>query len=452
MKAKRRPASLRRRLLLTVMLGTPAVWLLALVSSFWGASEEINELFDTQQMRLAQQVFAVLPDPPTATASAPPSRASGAAELEDMAVAAWDRSGRLLLSDREGLALPFRPDVAGFLDVDTENAPWRVYYLSLPGSQTIVAVGQRLGERNELIRNLLLSQLGPWLLMLAMLLVVLYSGLRSALSPVFTLASNIESRPSSDLQPLPENELPSELLPLVQAINRLFARITEAVQHDRRFTADAAHELRTPLAAIQAQWELANATSDPAMRIQASSNVSRGLERMSSLVSQLLALARIDTVTATSFEGRIAWDAAIGNALPDVLALADTRKVGIDVDWVVDSTSALPVVGSADLIVAALRNLVDNAIRYSLPNSRVSIRCEAEAISVIDQGAGVPDALLPRLGDRFFRAGGQETMGSGLGLSIVDRIARLHGLALVLQNLPDGGFAASLRRAQRSHL
>ncbi len=465
--------SLQRRLLLIVLVGAPVVWLLALGFSLWRAQHEINELFDTQQVRLAQQVYAVLPAyaaAPERSSSAgvapsmpvgplapaappvPPGPAAGGTELEDLSIAAWDTSGRLLLSDREGIALPFRTDVVGFTNVGDPGVAWRVYYLNPASSSAIVAVGQRLGERDELIRDLLLGQLAPWLLMLLLLLLVLSFGVRKALAPVVTLARDIETRPSTDLRPLSLRHLPTELMPLVAAINRLFVRITESVEHDRRFTADAAHELRTPLAATRAQWEVASAAADPALRRQASSNVNQGLDRMSGLVSQLLALARLDSVSSASFERKIDWNDVVTRALSDVLALADERSIEIDVQWEAEPEATLPLVGSSELITAAIRNLADNAVRYAPAGSRVSIRCNTDAVTVLDTGPGVPEAMLPRLGDRFFRGGGQETLGSGLGLSIVGRIARLHGLALTLGNRPGGGFSASLSRAVRTSL
>ena len=461
--------TLQRRLLLIVLVGAPAVWLLALVIGAWSARNEINELFDTEQVRMAQRVAALLAAmPPTggdaarqaqgpvlvpglpelasdASAASAGAGADGDAELGDMSVAAWDDAGRLRFADAEGPELPYRAGATGFVEIgDSER--WRIYYHALPSPGGSVAVGQAVREREELIQGLMLGQVGPWLLMLALLLPVLYLGVRRTIAPMVSLAGGIETRPSSDLRPLPTEGLPGELRPLVEALNRLFARITESIEHDRRFTADAAHELRTPLAATRAQWEVATESADPRQRAQAQANVASGLDRMSQLVSQLLALARLDAVRTVDFGCKVDWRGLVEQAVSGMLALADDQAVEIDVHWLVDAEAVLPVVGNPELLAVALRNLLDNAVRYGGGGAQVEIVLDAGSIRVLDRGPGVPPAKLRRLGDRFFRAGGQETIGSGLGLSIVQRIARLHGLELVPANRDGGGFSAELRR------
>jgi two-component system sensor histidine kinase QseC len=461
--------TLQRRLLLIVLVGAPAVWLLALAIGAWSARKEINELFDTEQVRMAQRVaglLSALPRVPSGddraeaaplivkdlspVASVVPGSAhpDGDAELGDMSVAAWDAAGRLQFADPEGPSLPYRADLTGFVTLGSDRDRWRIYYQALPAPGGSVAVGQAVKEREELIQGLMLGQVGPWLLMLALLLPVLYFGIRRTMAPVVSLAGGIENRPSSDLRPLSTEGLPGELRPLVEALNRLFARITDSIEHDRRFTADAAHELRTPLAATRAQWEVASESADPQQRAQARARVASGLDRMSQLVSQLLALARLDAVRTVEFTRKVDWRELVEQTVNTVLPLADEHGVEIEVQWEVDAASALPVVGSPELLAVALRNLLDNALRYGSSGSQVEIVLDAGSVGVLDRGPGVRPELLPRLGDRFFRAGAQETIGSGLGLSIAQRIARLHGLELGLANRAGGGFRAELRRGE----
>src|SRR5690606_25343580 len=141
------------------------------------------------------------------------------------------------------------------------------------------------------------------------------------------------------------------------------------------------------------------------------------------------------------------WRDLVERTVPAVLDLADSREVEFDVRWLVDAEAVLPVVGSPELLSIALRNLLDNGVRYGDVGSRVEIVLDAGSISVRDRGPGVLPELLPRLGDRFFRVAGQSTIGSGLGLSIAGRVARLHGLELLLENRAGGGFCATLQRA-----
>ena len=443
-----RQRSIQRQLLLFVALGTPLVWLAALGVSLYGGNKEINELFDTQQVRFAELVSSVLATDGNVVPSAGPrergtAHLKDAAELEDFAVAVWNQSGALRFSEQNGVDLPFRPGFSGFADLSLGDA-WRVYYLNVPDADAIVAVGQRSYERAELLGDILLAQLLPWMAMLVLLVAVLSIGIRQALAPAVALARDIEVRPSGDLRAIPTRELPNELVPLVGAINRLFGRISEAIEHERRFTADAAHELRTPLAATRAQWEVMERTKDPEQRAAASRHVTSGLMRMSGLVTQLLALARLDAVEAASFERQIDWEVLIEQAVRESLPLANERAIEFAIEWPV--RRPLPLMGNPELIVSALRNLIDNAVRYAPVGSTITIVCDTDHISVHDEGPGVPDSVLPKLGQRFFRHAGQQTVGSGLGLSIVRRIAHLHSLRLHLSNREGGGFTASLGR------
>ena len=173
-----------------------------------------------------------------------------------------------------------------------------------------------------------------------------------------------------------------------------------------------------------------------------------GIERSSRVVSQLLALSRVDAIRSPAFEEPIDWCSALSAALSEVLDLAEERRTTVDVVWTASARDTLPMIASPDLITAALRNLLDNAVRYSPPESSVKVVCRTDAVSIVNEGPGVAEELIPRLKERFFRAGGLDTCGSGLGLSIVERIAALHGLALTLGNRPDGGgFQATLCRA-----
>src|SRR5690606_13996669 len=152
---------------------------------------------------------------------------------------------------------------------------------------------------------------------------VLYIGVRRTMSPVKALARHIEGRRSDDRRPLPVDSLPEELKPLVSALNRMFRRVAGVLEQERRFTADAAHELRTPIAAIRSQWEVAAASPDAAQRARASALMLTGIERSSRVVSQLLALSRVDAMRSPAFEERIDWCRVVGDALSEVLDLAE---------------------------------------------------------------------------------------------------------------------------------
>lgn len=448
--------TLQRRLILWVLILTPLAWLLTTAGTYWQARHEINELYDTDMVRLAEQVHALLP----ALHSTPPSAGQpnrpvtkgdmGDAAPGDLAVSAWLPDGTPLLADTDGYLLPRSPGTEGFLETTVNDERWRVYYQTDDSHGWRIAVGQRLGERNELVSTYLLGQAFLWLIGLPLLLLALSWAVRQALSPVRRLSEHIAQRNPDDPSLLDNSEAPAELRPLIKALNHLIERVSGALEHERRLTADAAHELRTPLAGVRAQWELASRAPSDAQRNAANLKVRAGLDRMERLIEQLLALARLENTHAPTFKTPIDWQQIMESAISDCLMLSGQRNTDIEVRWLPDATSALPLVGDENLLSLLMRNLIDNAVRYSPPGSCVLIEAEPSRIRVIDQGNGVPSELIARLGDRFFRAAGQDQPGSGLGLSISRHIAHLHGLSLSFQNEPGAGLVVTLAREPSS--
>ena len=431
--------TLQRRLLVLLLAGAPLAWALAVGFALWRAHLEINELFDTQQVRLAQQVAALLP---AAQLDGQPRQApvplagGGAAELEDLSIAVWNGRGELLLADREGSALPFDAAAEGFVDLRIGDAPWRVYYLRGTGPWR-VAVGQATEERGEVLRDLLAGQLLPWLLMLPVLLAVIAASVRRGLRPVREIAREVQQRRADSLAPLPIASAPAELQPLLSSMNDLFARIERALEHERRMTADAAHELRTPLAALRAQWEAAQLATGDAERARANARIGEGIERLSRLVSQLLSLASAEGSGTPVYAEGVDWHRVVQKALSDCLPLLDSSGTEVTVGWP-EAGAPLPMTGDEVLLATLVRNLVDNAVRYSPPKSLVAVRFTTESLVIEDRGPGLSEAHLARLGDRFFRPAGQAQSGSGLGISIVRRVAELHGLAVRFEGRDDG--------------
>lgn len=431
--------TLQRRLLQLLLVGAPLIWLVAVGFALWRADLEINELFDTQQVRLAQQVAALLPSarldgqpltPPAVTAAA------GAAELDDLSIAVWNARGERLLADREGVSLPFDAQAAGFVARVLDGESWRIYYLPGNGAWR-VAVGQKTEERTELLRDLLASQLLPWLLMLPVLLAVLAAAVRRGLRPVREIAHQVQVRRVDSLAPLPLADVPAELRPLLTAMNDLFARIDAALEHERRLTADAAHELRTPLAALRAQWEAAQLAPDAAGRARAHAQIGVGIERLGRLVSQLLLLAGIESRGAPVFTEAVAWRRVVEGALSDSLPLIESTGSEVVVEWPPGDAAPLPLLGDEALLATLVRNLIDNALRYAPPGTQVMVRFGATSLTVEDEGPGLSREHLARLGGRFYRPPGQAQSGSGLGISIVRRVAELHGLDVRFENRND---------------
>ena len=440
--------SLQRRLLFFLLMCAPLVWGLALLVSANRARHEVNELYDTELIRLARQVQSTLPGLAVANgAASEPTPADGAADLRDLAIAVWNAEGRLLVTDREGTELPHRPDASGFVDVKLGGDDWRVYYLQSARGTWLVAAGHRLYERDEIVQKVVSSQLLPWFLVLPVLLVAMAVAIRQALAPVRVLAEDLQRREADDLQKVPAALIPVELRPLFAAMNGLFGRIEATMARERRFTADAAHELRTPLAVLRAQWEVARLSADGGERSNALASLGAGLDRMDRMVGQLLALSRVDAAERPAHDEPVPWHRIVGQVMNDVLPLAERRRIELACDWPEAGAPPFALRGDTDLLTLLLRNLVDNAVRYAPAGSEATLRFAADGLSVESAGPPLPAETIARLGDRFHRPAGQTESGSGLGISIAQRIAALHGLVLRYRPRADGsGLVAELRK------
>jgi two-component system sensor histidine kinase QseC len=233
--------------------------------------------------------------------------------------------------------------------------------------------------------------------------------------------------------------------PLVRALNRLLGRLRVTLDNERRFTADAAHELRTPLAALKIHAQVAQASTDPEDRGHALAQMVSGVERTSRLVEQLLRLARLDPMQGLQETQPVDLNALIHAAEADLADQAARQGRQIDV---VAGDEPVVLQGDADMLHVALRNLLENALRHTPAGSHIEMTLARDArevrLSVADDGPGVPQEELDRLGERFYRGSNVTTEGSGLGLAIVQRIALLHGARLELRNRAAGGLAATL--------
>ena len=423
--------SLQRRLLVYLALCAPLVWGLAFLYSLDRVRHEVDELFDTELIRFAQQLQASVPVQPEGGLWSPPNgpRNTGEADVRDLAVAVWDARGRLVANDREGGLLRRRADASGFMEDTIAGERWRVYYLQSPDGSRLVATAQKTYERDEVVRALTLSQLVPWLLVLPVLLAAMAWAVRRALAPLTTLSRQLSQRRADDLAPLPPEAAPSELRPLLAAMNGLFSRIGELLVRERRFTADAAHELRTPMAFLRAQWDVVRRSED-AQRRQAEAKFEGGLDRLERLVAQLLTLSRADAADVARLTAEIDWPQVVEQVASELLPLLRRRRIELACEWPAGGRPALPILGDPDLLAALLRNLVDNAARYSPEAGTVTLRMGRECIEVENEGPPLAPETLAAMGSRFARSAGQQEPGSGLGVSIARSIAQLHGLVL----------------------
>jgi signal transduction histidine kinase len=298
--------------------------------------------------------------------------------------------------------------------------------------------------RDEIVEALGEALVWPLAMALPALALAIWLGVGSGLRPLRELRAQLARRGAADLAPLDTARAPQEIEPLVAELNRLFGRIEHALQRERRLTADAAHELRTPLAVLSTQAQVARHAAGEAARNEALDALVGGAERAARLIEQMLTLARLEAGQLGEHAQRV----ALHEVAREALAEAAPRALQKNIDISLEEGPPAAVQGHAGLLATLVRNLVDNAVRYTPPGGRVgvSVRPESKVVrlEIVDNGPGVPPAELARLGERFHRLAAPGESGSGLGLSIVLRIAELHRGRVRFANAAGGGLVVTV--------
>lgn len=439
--------SLQSRLTRLLLGLFATVWLATTVLAWFDARHEVEEILDSHLAQAAALLVAQPPQAPEAGAQArifTPVLHRYAAKT---ALQVW-ADGQLLLRSATAPEQPLAPQARpGFQTVTLGEQPWRVFVTAggLPGQQ--VQVGQAVAARDDVLWAMWRSTLWPLLLALPLLGLGLWVVVRHALRPLHALGQTLHARsPDALQQHIPEQGLPLEMRPMVQALNQLFVRIESLLASERRFTADAAHELRTPIAAIRAHAEVALRASTEAQRQQALSRTLTGCDRATHLVTQLLMLSRLE---AEAMPALRTVDLAL--VARQVLAELAPRALAQGQQLSLEAAQGWSLQGDEALLAVLLRNLVDNALQHAGAGAQIQLSVQQAQrtmqLCVDDSGPGLAAADLARLGERFFRPAGTRASGSGLGWSIASRIALAHGLQLDAQRSTRlGGFCARLRQ------
>lgn len=329
--------------------------------------------------------------------------------------------------------LPLSSEVSdGIQTITTKEEPWRIFVATLNKDERLV-VAQKIAIRDEVARESATATLIPYAILIPVMLFIIGYLVRQMFKPVTQLAKELDSRTEQDLHEVSKVNLPMEIVPFVAAINRMLKRVDHSVSQQRRFIADAAHEMRTPLTALTLQAELfeTEAMSEQA-RVRLST-LKSGLERTRLLLNQLLALARAQQETSPE-NNQVSVQDAFRLALEDLMPLAEAKQVDVGV---LTQQDAFLRVGKFDLL-AILKNLLHNAIQYTPEGGHVDLSLETQhgkvIIKIIDAGPGIPEAERERVFDPFYRVMGNDKQGSGLGLSIVKTIAERIGAEIHLHD------------------
>jgi signal transduction histidine kinase len=425
--------SLLRRLWLWMTVSVVVVGLGTAALSYFFAYEEAYELQDAQLRQIASLVHRW-------------GEVSGNAL--NPAGADVDKDARIVVQrlgappGPQGLNLPANlPD--GMQVVHADGHDWRVFVRSGPSGR--IAVAQRTDLRSDAAIDSAQRTLFPLLALVPLLALLAAVVVRRALRPLRQLAHGVDARNEADLQPLPEADVPQEVLPFVHSINRLLARLAAAMEQQRRFVADAAHELRTPIAVLSMQVDNLKPLQLPPAAQERVNALQQGLRRARAVVEQLLSLARSQGGQTVHWQS-IDPVAVLRDVIADLLPLAESRNI----DLGLDHADALQLRTDPALLYTLLRNATDNAVRYTPSGGRVDLRLRQEGNAAVfevqDTGPGIAPEDIERVFSPFVRLPGAAGEGSGLGLSIARQIAQRLGGEVTLGNAPAGGLILRYRQ------
>lgn len=442
------PASLRVRLLVFLLAAIVLTAAVQGLLAYRSALAEADALFDYQMQQTAYALRAGLP---------PDARASGSSLPEyrndELIVQVWTNEGLRIFESAVGAALPQKA-VLGFTEVQARGISYRVF--SLQTRSQVIQVAQDMGVRRAMARALALRSLIPLAVMAPLLALAVWWAVSRLLLPVQRVRGQLARRRPDELTPVSTAGLPSELQPLVQEFNALLARVRQAFEAQQHFVADAAHELRSPLAALRLQLQGLQRAPDADARALSMERLGSGIDRATRLVEQLLALARQEAQLAAGAPPEPVRLADLARqAVLDAVPAAQRRGIDLGLSPLTPQVEGITVPGHAQALAILLRNLLDNAIKYTPQGGRVDVALQAGpddvTLRVDDSGPGIAPEERERVLQRFHRGAVPQggAAGSGLGLAIADSIARLHGTHLELASAPRlGGLGVSLRLAR----
>lgn len=419
---KRLRESVQLRLSLVLSLAILLVALLASVFAFVSALDEAHE----QQDETLRQV-AVLFDRQHMTLQYPEGKAMADDDEESRVVIQYLADGKQSpAATDELMPLPFPTTLAdGLSTVEVAGEAFRVLVRTTARGERI-AVAQEIDARNKEARESAWRSLLPFLILLPVLLLVVGDLVRKLFRPIAALAAEVDQRAEQELHPLDEQHLPTEIRPFVIAINRLLERVAQSMQTQRRFVADAAHELRSPMTALSLQAERLAAAEMPAAARERLLPLSRGIERARKLIDQLLTLAAAQSAVNHPVVAVSVHD-AYRRALEDLWPLAERKHLDVGVEGTED---VQVLINEMDLLTL-VKNLLDNAIRHTPDGGRIDLsvqRTQTTArLQIKDSGPGIAVAEQARVFDPFYRSLESAETGSGLGLAIVKAITERSG-------------------------
>ncbi|MDE2363780.1 MAG: sensor histidine kinase N-terminal domain-containing protein [Hyphomicrobiales bacterium] len=418
--------SLRRVALLWTTILLTAVGLVTIFIAYIYARSEASEFLDGQLRQIALNAGAGVH-----AANAP--RAADRDPEDAFAITIRDAAGQIVHQSLPPVTIGLQ-DRSGFSDVEANGRLWRVY--TARSEVGAVQVAQQDTVRAEIADGAAMGAAAPIIVVIPLSWLVVGWALNRVLRPLGCLAAEIAARSASSTQAIALGDIPTEVRPLVESMNGLIDRSRAAVEAQKRFVADAAHELRTPLAAMQIEADNLASADAEGQRDRAAALV-EGVKRASALANRLLQLARLDEPAPAAFR-KIELGELLLDCVGETAPLA--HRKGVDLGARVGA--AAETRGAETEVRALLTVLIDNAVRYTPAGGKVDVSLDRREnrllVEVLDTGPGLPAGSEARIFDRFYRGASRDSEGTGLGLAIARRIAERHGFDLIVENRGDG--------------
>jgi signal transduction histidine kinase len=443
--------SLRKRLFAAMLAIFAGLWLCAGAYVSTTLARERAGAWDRGLAAVAQDILVSMPANISQLAASSTLRLADqmpvlSDRLDRFAFQVWAKPRReLVVRSYTAPATALQPHYGdGFGTVVVDGEEWRTYSVSDAQNQIQVQVGKPTAEFVAETRKWLHVGIGLSFVVLMVMVVAMKLVIRWSLRAVVSVQETILRRDALDLKPLPSADLPEEVRPLVDAFNRLLDKLDRNVRSERQFLAEAAHELRTPLAVLLTHAQVALRSRDPAAARASLEQLVLGVERSARLSQQLLDSARLDIEARTDLQAPLELADVVGVVVDEFAIMAAQKGQAIALD-----AESATIVGNVDELGILIRNLLDNAVRYTPAGGHVAVVCQrvgdTARLDVRDDGPGVADADRSRIFDRFYRVPGSNERGSGIGLSLVARIAQSHGATITTGRGIDGrGFGVTV--------
>ena len=430
--------SIKRFLLIYITLSILVIYALISFASYWVSKEELDELYDANLQQVASAIAAQHLAIQDVTHLYRNNQVGSGAKIEaeeEFYVRVLAKDGAVLYVSHPEAKVPL-PKSLGLSTQRFQNKQWRFYVVK--AKEETIQVAQSLRLRKNTIKETAYSLMASQLLFIPILVLLIFYAIRKALSPLSVLSNEIKQRDTADLNPFADDNVPAEVKPLVQSLNLFMGKVSTMVDVLKRFTSDAAHELRTPITALKLQLTVLEQSKSKSERESAIQNLKSGINRSEQLVSQLLTLARLEPDNQLRQVQALNMLELVKESFQELLPLAQEKSIDLGLSKADDCE----INAMRQEIKILINNILDNAIRYTPNGGKIDVsvlnQTSHVVLEVTDSGTGIPQNDHERVFERFYRGENQHIPGSGLGLAIVKEIAARHGATIELLNLNPG--------------